>query len=70
MGHAILSIVPLANLRTTDSVEQRISGMHVPALIVWGDRDRAIHVGTADVPHGLLPRSQVMIERPNQSAED
>jgi pimeloyl-ACP methyl ester carboxylesterase len=64
----------------TDSVEQRIRGMQVPALIVWGDRDRAIHVGTADILHGLLPRSQViimrdvghlpMIERPRQSAED
>jgi pimeloyl-ACP methyl ester carboxylesterase len=76
--------VPLANRIfgqiATDSVEQRIKGMQVPALIVWGDRDRALHVGTAEVLHGLLPRSQViimhgvghlpMIERPMQSAED
>ncbi|HYD96280.1 MAG TPA: alpha/beta hydrolase [Noviherbaspirillum sp.] len=64
----------------TDSVEERIKGLAVPTLIVWGEQDRVIHVGTADVLHKLLPRSQVivmpgvghlpMIERPRQSAED
>jgi pimeloyl-ACP methyl ester carboxylesterase len=51
-----------------------------PALIVWGEEDRAIKVVTAGILHDLLPRSQViimpgvghlpMVERPRQSAED
>jgi pimeloyl-ACP methyl ester carboxylesterase len=63
-----------------DSVEQRAAGLAVPALIVWGEQDRAIHVGTADVLHRLMPRSQVivmpgvghlpMVEQPRRSAED
>lgn len=64
----------------TDSIEQRVKGLRTPTLIVWGDKDRVIHVGTADVLHKLMPRSQVvvmpgighmpMLERPQQSAED
>jgi pimeloyl-ACP methyl ester carboxylesterase len=64
----------------TDSVDERINGLTIPCLIVWGDRDRVINVGTADVLHKLLPNSKVvimpgvghvpMIERPAQSADD
>jgi pimeloyl-ACP methyl ester carboxylesterase len=64
----------------TDSIEERIRGTPVPTLIVWGDRDRALSVASADVLHKLIPRSQVivmpgighlpMMERPKQSAED
>jgi len=64
----------------TDSLEERVKGLATPALIVWGDGDRVIHVGTADVLRKLMPRSQVvvmqgvghlpMIERPRQSAAD
>ena len=63
-----------------DSIEERIRGTPVPTLIVWGDRDRALSVESADVLHKLIPRSQVivmpgighlpMMERPKQSAED
>lgn len=63
-----------------DSVEQRISGLATPSLIVFGDRDRLIHVETANLLHQLLPNSEViimpgighapMIERPRQTAED
>lgn len=63
-----------------DSVEARITGLAVPALIVWGEQDRALHVGSAQVLQALMPRSQVivmpavghlpMIERPRQSADD
>ena len=63
-----------------DSVEQRISGLATPTLIVWGDRDRLIHVETANLLHRLLPNSDViimheighapMLERPQQTAED
>ena len=62
------------------SIEERIKGLPVPALIVWGEKDRAINVATAGILHSLLPRSQViimpgvghlpMVERPRQSAED
>jgi len=64
----------------TDSVEDRVRGLDTPTLIVWGDGDRVIHVGTAEVLNRLMPRSEVivmqgvghlpMIERPKQSAED
>ncbi len=64
----------------TDSVMQQVRGLATPTLIVWGDEDRLLHVGTADMLHTLLPRSRVivmphvghipMIERPQQSAED
>lgn len=63
-----------------DSVEQRVTGLSAPALIVWGDQDRAINVATAEILHKLMPRSQVvimhdaghlpMVERPQQSAAD
>lgn len=63
-----------------DSVEERVAGLATPALIVWGEGDRVIHVGTADVLRRLMPRSQVvvmqgvghlpMLERPKESAED
>ncbi|HRI03373.1 MAG TPA: alpha/beta hydrolase [Pyrinomonadaceae bacterium] len=65
---------------TADSLEGRISGMTIPTLIVWGDRDRTINVATAEILHRLMPNSRViimpeighlpMIERPQQSAED
>jgi len=65
---------------TGDSVERRIQGLAVPALIVWGDQDRAIRVESADILHGLLPVSEViiikglghlpMLEAPKQAAHD
>ena len=49
-------------------------------LIVWGDEDRALSVGTVPVLKTLLPNAQSivmphvghapMIERPQQAAED
>lgn len=63
-----------------DDAEERIRGMQTPSLIVWGDEDRALHVGTAEVLHGLLPNSEVVIlegighlpqlEAPERCAED
>jgi pimeloyl-ACP methyl ester carboxylesterase len=63
-----------------DSVEKRANGMSIPTLIVWGDKDRTLHVATADILHQFMSRSQVivmrgvghlpMIERPQQAAED
>jgi len=64
----------------TDSVEKRVTDLGTPALIVWGEHDRVIHVGTAGMLHKLMPRSQVivmpgighmpMLERPQQSTQD
>jgi pimeloyl-ACP methyl ester carboxylesterase len=63
-----------------DKLEERIKGLATPSLIVWGREDRAIHFGTAEVLHGMLPKSQVvildhighlpMVEAPEQSAAD
>ncbi|MBI5064108.1 MAG: alpha/beta hydrolase [Desulfatitalea sp.] len=65
---------------SADSAEKYVSGLKTPALIVWGDQDRAIHVATAEILHGMLPNSQViimpgighlpMLEQPRRSAED
>jgi pimeloyl-ACP methyl ester carboxylesterase len=63
-----------------DSVDASIKGLQTPALIVWGDEDRALSVGTVPVLETLLPNAQAivmphvghapMIERPKQSADD
>jgi pimeloyl-ACP methyl ester carboxylesterase len=66
-----------------DRLEDRIKengGIPTPSLIVWGREDRAIHVDTAEVLHGMMPRSKVvildgighlpMIEAPERSATD
>jgi len=63
-----------------DSVDASIRGLQTPALIVWGDEDRALSVGTVPVLKTLLPNAQAivmahvghapMIERPQQTAED
>ena len=53
----------IADELLADSIEQRIAGIAVPALIVWGDQDRAIHVDSAQVLQGLLPRSKTVIMR-------
>jgi pimeloyl-ACP methyl ester carboxylesterase len=63
-----------------DSVDASIRGLQTPALIVWGDEDRALSVGTVPVLKSLLPNAQAvvmahvghapMIERPQQTADD
>jgi pimeloyl-ACP methyl ester carboxylesterase len=62
-----------------DPLEQRVAGLATPALIVWGDRDRALNPASAEILHKLLPHSQVvmmsgighlpMIEQPQTSAD-
>ena len=64
----------------TDSVDAAVKGLATPTLIVWGDEDRALSVGTVPELKTLLPNAQAavmphvghapMIERPQQSAED
>jgi len=63
-----------------DSVEQRVTGLKTPALIVWGEQDRVLHLASADILHKLMPQSQVitmpntghvpMMEKPKQSVDD
>lgn len=63
-----------------DSVEERIRGLAIPALIVWGQQDRVIHPGTAGILQMLLIRSEVvmmpgvghvpMLEEPEKTALD
>ena len=63
-----------------DPVEQRVTGLATPTLIVWGDNDRVLNPASADILHKLMPHSQVlmmpgighlpMLERPQPSAED
>jgi pimeloyl-ACP methyl ester carboxylesterase len=61
-------------------VEKSVSGLNIPALIVWGDKDRVLNPASAEILHNLMPRSQViimqntghlpMMEQAKQSAED
>jgi pimeloyl-ACP methyl ester carboxylesterase len=63
-----------------DALEDRITGLTTPTLIVWGEDDPVWHVGTAEILHELVPNSQVvimpgvrhvpMMEEPRQCAED
>ena len=65
---------------TTDSAEKYVTGLKIPSLIVWGDKDRAINVATAEILHKLMPHSRViimpgighlpMIEQSRKAAED
>ncbi len=64
----------------TDSVSGAVKGLATPTLIVWGNEDRALSVGTVPVLQTLLPNAQAvvmphvghapMIERPQQTADD
>ncbi len=64
----------------SDSVETRVTGLPIPTLIVWGDKDRVLSFAAAQILHKLMPRSQAiimpdvghlpMLEQPQQSAED
>jgi len=63
-----------------DSVERRIRGLAIPALVVWGAQDRILHPDSAGILQRLLARSQVimmqgvghlpMLEQPERSALD
>ena len=65
---------------TSDSAENYVKGLKTPTLIVFGDKDRAIHPATADILHKLIPNSEViimkglghlpMIEQPEASADN
>lgn len=42
-------------------MEPQLRGNPVPALIVWGDQDRVLHVSGASIYQSLLPNSQTQI---------
>jgi pimeloyl-ACP methyl ester carboxylesterase len=46
-----------------DSVEERIRGLAVPTLIVWGQQDRVLHPASAGILQMLLVRSEVAMMR-------
>lgn len=61
-------------------LEQLVSGLQTSTRIVWGDRDRALDVGGAEILKGLMPNASAlimagighlpMIERPKEVGED
>ena len=63
-----------------DSIEGRVAGLMTPALIVWGDKDRALHVGSGEILRALMPNAKLiimpgighvpMLERPKESAAE
>ena len=63
-----------------DTVEQRVTGLTTPTLIVWGSEDKIISVEAAKILSNLMPNSQVIImqnighapmfENPEQAAQD
>ncbi len=56
-----------------------LSGFNVPVLVIWGDKDRILHVSTTDILKKSLPNSEIVImkdcghmpmaERPQETAE-
>jgi len=64
----------------TDSVSDAVRGLATPTLVVWGDEDRALSVGTVPILKTLLPNAQSvvmphvghapMLERPQLTADD
>lgn len=67
-------------LLDSGSVENLVSGLPIPTLIVWGDKDRVLNVASAEMLHKRMPRSRViimpdtghlpMMEQPQLSAKD
>ena len=61
-------------------LEGELMGSTVPALIVWGEQDRAVDPSGAAILHQAMPRSEVvvmpgvghlpMLEAPYRSAQD
>jgi len=63
-----------------DSAEKYVAGLKIPALIVFGNKDRVINPATADILRKLMRRSEIiimpgvghvpMLEQPRKSADD
>ena len=67
-------------VREASTLEERLSGLPTPTHVLWGAKDRAVHVQSVDVLMGLLPTSDrtilpdighmPMLEAPQQTATD
>ena len=65
--------------KSTD-ISPLLAGLNVPVLVIWGDKDRIIHVSTTEVLKKSLPNSEIvimkdcghapMLERPQETAQD
>lgn len=63
-----------------DSVEERVTGLATPTLLVWGVEDRVLHVGATDILEKLMPNVTTIkmegighlpqLEAPKQTAAD
>jgi pimeloyl-ACP methyl ester carboxylesterase len=61
-------------------LDERLPGLSIPALIVWGDDDRLLHVSGAARLKAMLPNAELrimpcmghcpMLERPRETAAD
>jgi pimeloyl-ACP methyl ester carboxylesterase len=61
-------------------VEPHVAGLENPTLIIWGAEDRSHNPAGAEILHGLLPNSQVilmpgvghmpMVEQPEECATE
>ncbi len=66
--------------RDAQSVNALIEGSTIPALVVWGERDRALHYSGASILKDLMPNAKIivrpdighlpMIEEPARAASD
>ena len=64
----------------SDSVEERVTGLETPTLLVWGVEDRVLNVGATDVLEQLMQNVTTIkmegighlpqLEAPKQTAED
>ena len=64
----------------SDSVEERVTGLETPTLLVWGVEDRVLNVGATDVLEQLMQNVTTIkmegighlpqLEAPKQAAED
>lgn len=63
-----------------DNVEERVTGLATPTLLVWGTEDRVLHIGATDILEKLMPNVKTIkmegighlpqLEAPKQTAED
>jgi abhydrolase domain-containing protein 6 len=61
------------------SLEKLVQGLQTPTLILWGDRDRVLHVSGAKILESVIPDARVvilegvghvpMVEKPKPSAD-
>lgn len=65
---------------SSDNVEERVTGLATPTLLVWGVEDRVLNVGATDILEKLMPNVTTIkmegighlpqLEAPKQTAED